>query len=297
MLRVLYLTPMRILGISIGSLIVVWILVMMARIWGMGQTFPPYENDFFAGPPPLIIVKANVLADVEELVKSNPHVVIWADVRFSRDKTAYILDPSQDHRFLENRKMLQEQNPSTPIMTGAKLAEYPWEQINEFYSNTPALREYYEQFPKTRFILNIIDNTAEAHLTLVKAIEDLKPNGRTFIQSDALILLTSIKDLKPEWVYGTSVPDIMRLMTFDSMFILPSTQFKGDVFLAPFIVQKRKPFNEDIMAEMRRRKKRIFLGPIQNKAQLEEAQKYQADGLITENLTELQRLLGQGPAL
>jgi hypothetical protein len=287
---------MRIIPITIATLIVTCILVMMARIWGLGQTYTSYENAFFNGSTPLIVAKADTLQEAEENLKLAPDTIIWVDVRFSRDQVAFVLDPTQDSRFLENRKQLQEKNPETPIMVGAKISEYPWEQINEFYSTTPALREYYERFPKTRFILNMVDNVSEAHQILVKSIEDLKPNGRTFIQSDALILMTAVKELKPEWVYGTSVPDLMRLMTFDSMFILPSTQFKGDVFLAPFLVQKRKSFNDDIMAEMRRRHKRVFLGPISNKAELEVAQKYQAEGLITENLPELLKLLGQGPA-
>ncbi len=286
---------MRILATTIAALLVTSILVLMARIWGLGQTYIPYENTFFNGQTPLIIVKADTLQKAKESLLLVPDAVIWIDVRFSRDQVAFALDPAQDIRFLENRRQLQERNPSSPIMMGARLSEYPWQQINEFYSTTPALREYYEQFPKTRFILNLIDNVSDAHHTLVKSLENLKPNGRTFIQSDALILMTSVKELKPEWVYGTSVPDLMRFMTFDSMFILPSTQFKGDVFLAPFFIQKRKSFNDEIMAEMRRRHKRVFLGPVANRAELEIAQKYQAEGLITENLQELLLLLGQGP--
>lgn len=181
-------------------------------------------------------------------------------------------------------------------MIGGRLSEYPWEQINEFYKNTPALKEFYEQFPQNRFVLNIIDNVGEAHTTLVDTIKDLKPNDRTLIQSDVLVIMTSIKEIKPEWVYGTSTPDLMRLMTFDSMFVLPSTQFKGDVFIAPFTIMKRPAFNDDIITEMRRRNKRIFLGPIENEQQFAEASRIKVEGYITNNLPELLRLLGQGPA-
>jgi hypothetical protein len=141
----------------------------------------------------------------------------------------------------------------------------------------------------------MVDNVADAHLRLIEAIEGLKPNARTLVQSDALILMTAVKDSKPEWVFGTSVPDLMRLMTLDSMYVLPAVLFKGDVFISPFTIIKRPAFNDDIIAEMHRRKKRIFLGPIENAAQLEKAKSLNATGYITRNLPELLRLLGQGP--
>lgn len=286
---------MRILFITIVSLIAVAILILMARIWGMGQTYSTYEHAFFNGPAPLVIVKANTLDEVKKAVEAKSDVVIWADVRMSEDMVPYVLDPRRDREFMDMKLKEQEANPSTPIMTGNKLVYYKWEEINEFYKTTPALKEYYEQFPKTRFILNIVDNVTNGHVSLVQALEGLKTDDRTLIQSDALILMVSIKELKPVWVYGTSLPDIMRLLSFDSMYILTTTQFMGDVFIAPFTVMKRPAFNDAIIAEMKRRHKRVFLGPIENAQQLSEARRYEAEGLITADLPKLQQLLDQGP--
>lgn len=286
---------MRIFFITLGSLIVVGVLVVMARIWGLGQNYPLYEHAFFSGPTPLIIVKVDTLTAANEALRVNPEAVLWLDVRFSRDKITYVLPPSRDTEFLKLKHQEQEMNPATPIMIGGKISEYPWQQINGFFKSAPTLAEFYEKFPQSRFVLNIIDNVSEADTVLVTAIKNLKPNERTLIQSDVLVIVSSIKELKPEWVYGTSTPDIVRLLTFDSMYILPSTQFKGDVFIAPFTLRKRPAFNEEILAEMRRRNKRIFLGPIHNKAQFAEASRFKVDGYITENLSELTLLLGQGP--
>lgn len=286
---------MRIFFITLVSLIVVGILIFMARIWGLGQNYPLYEHAFFNGPAPIIVVKTTTLEQAKEAVALRPDVVLWVDVRFSRELTPFILPASRDREFLEWKRQEQEKNPTVPIMIGGRLSEYPWEQINEFFKNTPALKEFYQQFPKTRFVLNIIDNVGEAHTTLVNTIKDDKPNERTLIQSDVLVIMTSIKELKPEWVYGTSTPDLMRLMTFDSMHVLPSTQFKGDVFIAPFVIMKRPAFNDDIIAEMRRRNKRIILGPIQSEEDFAKASRFKVEGYITENLPELLRLLGQGP--
>ncbi|MGZ3781265.1 MAG: hypothetical protein ACXVCY_11500 [Pseudobdellovibrionaceae bacterium] len=286
---------MRIFFITIATLVVFGVLILMARIWGFGQNYTAYEHSFFSGPPPLIIVKADTLEKADEILKLRSDAVLWLDVRVSKDKISFVLPEIRDREFLEAKHQEQEKNPTKPIMIGNKLAEYPWDQIKEFYKNPALLKDFYEKFPQTRFVLNIIDNVAEVHQTVVDTVKDLNPDKRTFIQSEFLVIMTTVKELKPEWVYGTSIPDLVRLLTFDSMWILPSTQFKGDVFIAPFKLQNRPAFNDDIISEMRRRKKRIFLGPIHTETELAEARRLQADGYITDDLQKLNQMLGQSP--
>lgn len=286
---------MRIFFITLATLIVFGVLIFMARIWGLGQNYSLYEHSFFSGASPLVIVKTDSLEKASEALRLRPDAVLWLDVRLSKDKVSFILPQSRDRDFLEMKRLEQEKNPTTPIMTGKKLAEYPWKQLKEYYKNLPLLKDFYEKFPQTRFVLNVIDNASEVHQVVVDTVKNFKPNERTLLQSDALVIMTSAKELKPEWVYGTSVPDIVRLLTFDSMWILPSTQFKGDVFISPFKIQNRSAFNDDIIFEMRRRKKRIFLGPIKTASEFTEAKRLNVDGYITEDLPMLIQFLGQSP--
>lgn len=285
---------MRIILATLLTLIMTGFLILTARIWGLGQNFAEYQSAYFAGKTPMIIVKADTLQKIEDTLKLDSQAVIWVDVRIAKGNVPYILPPSRDIEFLKAKEEQQKANPTAPIMQGGKLSDYPWEQINEFYKTTPALREVYEKFPQTRFIVNIVDNVADVHTTIVEAIKDLKPDDRTLVQSDALVILDAVKDMKPTWVYGTSTPDLMRLLSFDSLYILPATQYKGDVFIAPFTIMKRPGFNADIIEEMRRRKKRIYLGPITTAEQFKSAQGYKADGYITENLPQLLEWMKQG---
>jgi hypothetical protein len=280
---------MRFIFVTIGTAFLILALITMARIWGLGQKFSPFEHNFFNGSVPLVIVKADTLPAIEAALKIKPDAVIWLDVRMSKDKIAYILPPTEDVKFLKNREELQKASPQTPIYTGGKLSEYDLAQLKEFYKTTPTLKEIYETYKDTRFILNVVDNVSEVHAYIVDTLKDLslKADTRTLLQSDALIIITAIKDLKPEWVYGTSYPDIMRLMSFESIYILPATQFKGDVFIAPFKVMKRPAFNDNVIAEMRRREKKVFLGPIETEDEFKKAKALSADGLITTNLPQL----------
>ncbi|MGZ3769272.1 MAG: hypothetical protein ACXVCP_06510 [Bdellovibrio sp.] len=285
---------MRIFFITLATVIVVGVLILMARIWGLGQTFQAYEHPFF-NQAPVTVVKTETIEKAEQILKLNPQAALWLDVRISKDKTVFVLSSTHDKEFLDLKRKEQEQNPSVPIMTGIKLSEYSWNDLKSFYKDSSLLKDFYSKFPNTRFVLNVVDNASEVHVAVVNAIKDLKPDSRTLLQSDALVIMTTTKELKPEWLYGTSVPDIVRLLTFDSMWILPSTQFKGDVFLAPFKIKNRPAFNDDIISEMRRRKKRVVLGPIRTKEEMAETIRMKADGYITEDLPQLMQLLGQGP--
>jgi glycerophosphoryl diester phosphodiesterase len=283
---------MRLFLISFTAVLLTGLIILGARIWGMGQTFADYPHAFLDGAQPLVIVRADTLQKISDAVKLKADVVIWADVRVSQGKVPFVLPSSRDVDFLKFKEDEQLRNPTTRIMMGPKLSDYTWEQINEFYKETPALKEIYEQFPNTRFILNIVDNVADVHTSVVDAIKDFNPDNRTLIQSDALVILDAIKDMKPQWVYGTSTPDIMRLLSFDSIYILPATQFKGDVFIAPFKILKRPAFNDDVVEEMRRRHRKVFLGPIETPEQFAKAKELKADGFITDDLSAMLKLLG-----
>lgn len=287
---------MRIILITFFSVLALSILIYMARIWGLGQNHPQYESPFFNGPQPTWIVQATNNQEIQSLTTKNQDYVIWLDVRLSGDKIPFILSPSKDKAFLDQIYKEQTANPQQKIMIGNKVSEYPLSELERFYGVLPTLKDIYEKFPQTKFILNVIDNTHEVHIAVTKAIESFNPNHRTMIQSEALIILKSIKEIRPEFIYGTSTPDIMRFLVMDSMWILPSTQFKGDVYVAPFKVQNRPAFNENIIAEVRRRNKRIYLGPITTAEELSYAQKIKADGYIINNLEEFLKLPHQGPA-
>lgn len=278
---------MRIIIITVFTFLTLGVLVLMARIWGLSQTFPAYQHAFFAGAEPILIVKTETLTEAQEAVKARPDVVLWLDVRVSKDRVAFVLAPSNDNQFIQLKQEEQAKRPTEPLFTGGKIAEYDWQKIQEVFPLAPLLTDFYKELPTTRFIINVIDNTNEVHRTVVDELEKVKADNRTLVQSDTLVILTAIKELKPTWLYGTSLPDIMRLLTFDSLYILPTTQLMGDVFIAPLTHRKRPAINDHIVEEMRRRKKRIYLGPLNTEEDFALARKYKAEGYIADDLPTL----------
>lgn len=263
----------------------------MARIWGLSQTFPVYQHAFFTGNEPIFIVKTETLSEAQEALKVRPDIVFWLDVRVSKDRVAFVLPPTKDIEFIQKKQKDQEANPAEPIFTGGRIAEYDWQKIRDVFPESPLLTDFYKEFPTSRFVINIIDNTNEVHRTVVDELEKANPENRTLVQSDTLVILTAVKELKPTWLYGTSLPDIMRLLTFDSLYILPTTQFMGDVFIAPLTHRKRPAINDEIIEEMRRRNKKIYLGPLNTEEDFALARKYKAEGYIADDLSTLLRFL------
>ncbi len=284
---------MRLLLTTLAAAIIVFFVITTTRIWGLGQTFVEYKHDFFNGPQPMLVLKTSNVDSANETIAKNKNVILWLDVRASSDGKVFVLSKNEDVKFLNDIAQKQEANPTTKIMLGSKLSDYDYNTLLNFYKSLPLLSDFYSKFAEQRFIINVVDNIANIQDTVVNAIKDLNPANRTLVQSDTLVVMTSIRELKAEWVYGTSQADLMRFLSFNSMWILPSTQYKGDVFIAPFEIVKRPAFNDDVIAEMRRRHKKVFLGPITNKSQFDEAKRLNADAFITENFQELSEWLDQ----
>lgn len=287
---------MRIIVITVLSVVALGVLIFMARIWGLGQAHPQFQSDFFLGPQPAIIVKATSVEEARAISTLNKDAYIWLDVRISGDKVPFIMGTARDKEFIDQILERQKAAPQEKIMVGNKLSEYPLTEIEKYFGPRELLPSFYELLPHSRFILNVIDNTHEVHIAVTKAIADYKPEKRTLIQSDALVIMSAIKDINAEFIYGTSVPDIMRFLSMDSLWILPTTQFKGDIFIVPFKLKGRPAYNDNVIAEVKRRHKRIYIGPLTTPEELSEAKRIGADGYIFANLEEFLKLPNLGPA-
>jgi hypothetical protein len=83
----------------------------------------------------------------------------------------------------------------------------------------------------------------------------------------------------------------MRFQVFDSLFILPSVPFKGDVYWTSLKDKSVELINETIALEMKRRQKQILLGPINSSEELKKALLFQPFAIGTYNLNWLQESL------
>jgi len=265
---------MRVLFISAVSVAVLFVVLLATRLWGLGQVFPEFQHPFFLGSP-LVVLKADSLQEMEETLKQKPEIVFWLDVVTSKDQKLIVFN-----RDLNSKQM------SIEAYRGPKSFAYSFQELKNMHPDLRELSEVVAQYPQQRFILNIMDNVENVHLWVTEALKGLTPEKRILIQSPYNVVMESIKELQPFWLYGCSQADLMRFLTFESMWILPATPFKGDVYISPFILVGRPAFHESTLDEVHRRNKRIILGPALNKKEFDDAVRLKADAVIVENFSD-----------
>lgn len=267
---------MRVLFISVVSVVVLFIVLLTSRLWGLGQQYPEFEHPFFEnGTPPAIIIKVKSETEMAEALKAKPDAMIWLDVQTTQDRKLIVF--SLD---------LNPQQMSIEAYRGPKSLAYPFQQLKNMRPEIQELREIAAKYPQQKFVLNILDNVEGVHTGLAETLKSLSPEKRILLQSNYNVIMTSLKELEPFWLYGCSQADLMRFLTFESMWILPATPFKGDVYIAPFVLLGRPAFHETTLEEVRRRKKKIVLGPALDKKEFDDAVRLKVDAVIIENLSD-----------
>lgn len=265
---------MRVLFISLVSVTVLFIVLLAARFWGLGQRYPEYQHPFFEGAP-LAILTVESTQEMEEALQQKSDFAFWLDVSITKDQKLIVFG----HDF-DSKEMAIE------AYRGPKSVAYSYEDVLKLRPEVRELKTILSAFPQQRFVLNIVDNVEKIHEVIRETLKDLSPEKRILLQSPYNAIMTSTKELEPFWLYGCSKADLMRFLTFESMWILPATPFKGDVYIAPFVLLGRPAFHESTLEEVRRRNKKIILGPALNKTEFDDAARLKTDAVIVEKLSD-----------
>jgi hypothetical protein len=279
---------MRLLLISAGTVIFTLMILLMARFYGLSQPYIPYDHEFLKAAKPWHVVKIHSAPEAQEVLNRNKDVIFWLDLSKTLDGHFLILNP--ERKFQLTPELLKEK------FRGDKNFDYDLKTLRLFYDKEPLLENFLTEFPGSRFILNVLDNAPEVHLTLISEIKTHNAGNRVLIQSDIDLVLSSIKELEPLWLFGTSLSDIMKLNTFDSIGLAPTSPFHGDVFISPMKVMGRPAFTESVLNEIRRRLKPVVLGPLVSEQEIVDARSLKPDGYIYDNSRLFLKELDQHPA-
>lgn len=198
-----------------------------------------------------------------------------------------------DHEFLKGERPVLSVHARSLDDAREIVGHWPqavlWVEVADADENArfPLVESLLREFPRQKFILNVA-NQAEIDHRLVKVLQPFEPERRVLIQSDADVVIKAVKTGNPLWVYGTSWSDLTKLMSFESVGLLSLAGFNGDVFIAPLKIMDRPAFNAAILTEMRRRFRPVFLGPLRNPGEMEEAKAFSPDGYVFDHKTLMQ---------
>lgn len=262
------------LFISAAAALFAGTLLMMTRFWGLAQPYQAFEHPFLQAPPFPAMVKIHRPEQVQAVIDRQKDAIFWLDLYMTKDGHFLVLPESPALQL--KAETLKEKFLSD------KTYFYDLSFLRLYFDQATLLEDFLS-ITKNRLILNIKDNALNVHTQLMTAVEKAAAQERVLIQSDIERVIKTFKESRPLWLYGTSHSDLMRLLSFDSVGIVASSPFVGDVFIAPMKLLNRPAFNENVLQEIHRRKKTVFLGPLKDVSEVNTARGLQADGFIYEN--------------
>lgn len=280
---------MRLFLISLGTLIITLFIGLIVRFWGLSLPYKKFEHPFFSyteGNPQLVSIP--VLSPEryefspnydgkEPLFKSKtPELaprIVWVNVYMTSDRHLIT-----DYGFNVDGYLIWAREKGK--FKGKFIHNYTLAELAEFSPNIVSLDTAVSSLPHHQFVLNILTNETDVHKDIIAFVEAEKLQDRVLVNSPIDIVIKAIKEKQPMWVYGTSISEASRVKSFSTLGLEPAITVRGDVFIAPISYLNRPLIDESLVAEMKRRKKFVFIGPVHNEQEKQMAEDLNPDGVI-----------------
>ena len=234
---------MRILVVTVGILIVGFFGMIVTKQWGRAQVYPEYKHAFF---------------NSENLQLP---LTFKSTVGLTREKTEELL-LGTDNLYLEVA-FTQDQIMVLPFeKLERQIRYYNLADIKDKVMDIDQLAPYLKA--NRRLILKLKENTRAEHEVFV---ENLKKAGMEKAQnfivvSDYEAPLKALKELAPEYLFGSTRPEILKIVAMQSMNILEAATIRADALIQPLEIRNQDFYSEEIVNEMKRRHIKIIVGPI-----------------------------------
>jgi hypothetical protein len=249
---------MRIIFVSVGTLFVLFLGMMSTKYWGQARQFNEYKHPFFGATETPVIFK-----EVAGLPRSEAEALL----------------KSSENLFLEVA-LTQDQILVLPLEKFDKeLRHYLLADIKDKVLSADQLAGYLKK--DRRLIIKLMENTRAEHEVFD---ENLKKMGMEkaqnfLVMSDYEAPLRSLKEIEPAFVYGSTTPEILRIVAMQSMHIIEAVSFRADAIVHPLEIRNQEFYNDELVNEMKRRHVKIIVGPI-NPSEMDRARKIDPYGII-----------------
>lgn len=279
---------MRLFLISLATLICAGLILIIIRFWGLSMPTYKFEHEFYSFGTNTSPTKAKVFHSIDDIkneLQKTPDLLIWINTFITADHI-FVIDSDMK---LENQLFTLKTSPLGNLKFKGRYAHnYTFEELKLLRPEIQKLEDVIAQLNTKdaksenvqKFIISLKSNATDIHKDFIQLMDKLKLDKQILIQSDLDVVLKSIKEEKPMYTFGSSLSEVMRLKTFSTIFLEPSVSMKGDTFISALSYRGRPLVTEQILAEIKRRQKLVFLGPLTSESEIEEAKKLNPDGLI-----------------
>lgn len=231
---------MRILIVTIASLFVFFIGHLTIRIWGKSQTYSDYKHPMLLEQNLPVEFLRPDFAHLEEALESAKN--IYLDVTVTFDQKLVI----------PKRKWVETEKP-------LKLFSYA-----DVKKDVLLVADFQKQLTKKKLIFNLTENAQAVHETFMFEMKKMGlEKGENFIVTSPYEApIKALKEIAPALVYGSTQPEILKIVAMQSMYLLEAATIRADVIIHPLRIRNQFFFNDEIIQEMKRRNKKIIIGPI-----------------------------------
>ena len=249
---------MKIVLATAVTIFVVGTCGLIAKFWGKSQHYVEYRHAFLAAPAeqqPLMFVKP-APEKLTDFLSGGANLLL--DAAITSDQILVFAKEKSD-------KPIR-------LQSVGELGE----KVITLEQAAPFLKD-----SGRRFILNLTENTRAEHEVFVENLRKvgLEKAGNFLVMSDYEAPLRALKELAPSMLYGSSKPEILRIVAMQSMYLLEAVTLRADVIVHPFMIRNQKFFNEELVSEMGRRYIKIIVGPV-SASEMAEVRQLKPFGII-----------------
>lgn len=245
----------------------------------------------------------NTLLAIENCVSTNKNWTIHLDIQQSRDNQIIVFKDN-------NTKRICQQDLAINTLSLEEIqkldAAYHFKQENQFpFRNKnitiPSLKEVFEQFPNTKFILDIHTKNMTAVDEIIKLIESFKMTDKVILTSQVNEIILNLKEKRPMWNFAATTVRARKIV-YSNMFYLDSIiPEDANLMIIPKCDKDSLFLRERIIAYCNQQDKQtwtwIFEGERHNSksilSQISELEKQGLKGIFTNSPSKIQNALNQ----
>jgi hypothetical protein len=249
---------MRILIVTIGTLFIFSISILTIKYWGKGQVYSDYKHPMYdVQSLPLEFYKPN-FEQLDAALKSDKN--LFLDVAITFDQKLVI----------PKRKWVSTEKP---------LRLFSYEDVR---NDVIVVADLKKILANKKIIFNLSENAQAIHETFVYTMKLLGfEKGENFIvTSQYEAPVKALKEVAPALIFGSTEPEILKIVAMQSMFLLEAVSIRADIIIHALKIKNHDFFNEEIVAELKKRHKRIIVGPVATSDEIAQARKLKPYAVI-----------------
>lgn len=251
---------MRVIQAILISLFVSAIVFFTIKFWGLGVPYSDYKHPF-TDTTEILIFKKPSFANIDQaILKTTDN--LYLDIANTRDQKMVII-PTNNDQSMDHTKDIRNK------------------QYAEVEKDVLLLKKYKDHLKNRRIIFNLNENAIGGHLIFTDHVKSLglEKGDNILITTPYETLSKTIKEILPTFLFGTTSPEILKLKAMESLNLIEAATMRADVLIYPLTYYKQPFYTDKLQAELKRRFKRIIIGPIPA-SEVEEAKKLNPLGIV-----------------